>query len=97
VEERTRYADVDERDRVKSETGGSRCPFYGGTAWGKGTGGPARCRVEGGKGKGRRGPGRGVGQCGGAVMATSRGRPNRGGGRGADRWAMAIVPGGGIG
>jgi hypothetical protein len=45
---------------------------------------PGRQRPETGE-RGRRG------------AAMPRGQPNRGGGRGADRWAMATVPGSGIG
>jgi hypothetical protein len=37
------------------------------------------------------------GQRGRHGVATSHGRPNMGGGRGADQWATAIVLGGGTG
>jgi hypothetical protein len=51
---RTWHTDVDERDGAKSETGGGRRPFYGGPVARKRemAGGLARCRMEGGNGKG---------------------------------------------
>jgi hypothetical protein len=74
----------------------------GAGVWGGG------CRMEGGNGEERGGPGRDVGQRGGAATVRLRRvweawcghvtRPaEQGRGEGADRWAAAIVPGAGTG